>query len=64
MLLRFDQKFPKGPQEDKGEETFRKNQAVIHNCEEATSLKDLRNIRKIIGFRSYYRIKLGQSCWY
>lgn len=60
MLLKFDRSFQKALEKIKDEKLFEKIRLIIENCEEATSLKDVKNLRKIIGFRNYYRIKLGQ----
>lgn len=60
MLLKFDRNFEKDLKKIKEKKLLDKIKQVIHNCEDATSIKDVRNISKIIGFRNYYRIKLGQ----
>mgnify|MGYP006190047199 CR=1 FL=1 len=60
MLLKFDQNFLKALSKIKDDKLYKRIQGVIENCEEATSLKDINNVKKIIGFRNFYRIKLGQ----
>lgn len=60
MLLKFDHNFQKDLEKIKDEKLFEKIKVIIENCEEATSLKDVRNVRKIVGFRNYFRIRLGQ----
>lgn len=60
MLLKFDHNFQKALEKIRDDKLFERIRQVINDCEEATSLKDVRNVKKIIGFRNYYRIKLGQ----
>ena len=59
MNLTFDKSFSKKIDKLKNKELASKLIKVISDCEKANSISDIRNIKKLIGFKNYYRIKIN-----
>lgn len=60
MELEFDRSFEKALEKIRNKKLFESLEILIHQCEEASALKNLNNIRKIVGYSNYYRIKIGE----
>lgn len=59
MNLSFEKSFLKSLDKISDEAVKNKIVAVIINVEEAKSLHEINQLRKLKGFKNYYRIKLG-----
>ncbi|MGI0106790.1 type II toxin-antitoxin system RelE family toxin [Salinimicrobium sp. WS361] len=59
MELEFDRSFEKALEKIRDKKLFETIEFLIQQFEEATALKDLKNIRKIVGYSNYYRVKIG-----
>ncbi|MBW6499177.1 MAG: type II toxin-antitoxin system mRNA interferase toxin, RelE/StbE family [Bacteroidales bacterium] len=59
MTVEFDKSFLKSLEKIKDQQLFAKIRKVIEEAEKATELKNLKQVKKLTGFKSYYRIRLG-----
>jgi mRNA interferase RelE/StbE len=59
MTEEFDKSFYKSVRKLKSSELLENLRDVLKNVEEATSLKEIRGIKKLIGYKVYYRIRVG-----
>ena len=59
MEVRFDKSFLKSLEKYNDFNLLNKVYKAISNCESAESLKEIHNLKKLSGFRNYYRIKIG-----
>jgi mRNA interferase RelE/StbE len=59
MELEFDRSFEKALDKIKDKKLFEAIEFLILEYAEATTLKDLKNVRKIVGYSNYYRVKIG-----
>ena len=59
MLVSFDKSFSKSLDKIKNKSVLSKIEKIIIDCENATSIKQITNIKKMKGFKSFYRIKAG-----
>ena len=59
MIVRFDKSFIKALDKIKDKTVLKRIESVIQKAEEAEDLEQLSNIKKLIGFTVYYRIKIG-----
>jgi len=59
MDVRFDKSFLKSLEKYNDINLLNKVDKAISNCESAESLKDIPNLKKLSGFKNYYRIKIG-----
>ena len=59
MIVEFDKSFSKSIDKIDNKEILRKIEAIILKLEKASSLKYIDNIKKLTGFKKYYRIRLG-----
>jgi mRNA interferase RelE/StbE len=60
MIIEFDKSFEKSLDKIKNKSLFPRIEKIIIEFEKAKSLTDLPNIKKLIGFRNYYRIRIGE----
>jgi mRNA interferase RelE/StbE len=60
MELEFDRSFEKALEKIKDKKLFDSIKNLLNQCEEASALKNLKNVRKIVGYSNYYRIKVGE----
>lgn len=61
MILEFDRSFSKSLNRIKERNILSKIEKVILSIEQASSIEQLKNNKKLIGFQSYYRIKIGDD---
>jgi mRNA interferase RelE/StbE len=59
MILEFDKSFDKSLDKLKDKSLFPKIEKVISILEKASSLNDLASIKKLSGYKVYYRYRLG-----
>lgn len=59
MKIIFDKSFLKSIRKIKDAELKRRLEVVISEVEEAKGLKEIPNIKKMQGFDSFYRIRIG-----
>lgn len=59
MKIIFDKSFLKSIRKIKDAELKRRLEVVISEVEEAKGLKEIPNIKKMQGFESFYRIRIG-----
>ena len=59
MKLEFDRSFSKSLNRVMDSNILKKIENIMTEIESAKSLKDIRNLKKLVGFQNYYRIKLG-----
>lgn len=59
MIVRFDKSFIKALDKIKDKTILKRIESVIQKAEEAETLEQISNIKKLIGFTVYYRIKIS-----
>jgi mRNA interferase RelE/StbE len=59
MNVEFDKSFLKSLGKTKDRNILKKIESAIINCESANSLNEIKNLKKLSGFKNYYRIKIG-----
>jgi mRNA interferase RelE/StbE len=59
MNIKFESKFEKDLKEIKDRNILAKLKQIILNCKQADSLAQITNIKKLQGYDSFYRIRLG-----
>lgn len=60
MQVIFDRSFSKALGKIKDNKILERIEATILNCEEASNLNYIKNLKKLSGFRTFYRIKVGE----
>ena len=59
MVVEFDKSFEKSLLKLKDKSLYSKIEKVISILEKSNSLNDVSNIKKLSGFKTYYRCRLG-----
>jgi mRNA interferase RelE/StbE len=59
MIVEFDKSFSKSLDKIKDPATLQRTEKVILKLEKAYSIKDVKNLKKLSGFKNYYRIRVG-----
>lgn len=59
MIVEFDKSFNKSLDKIREASVFQKLETSIRQLEKATNLNEVNNVRKLSGFKNYYRIKIG-----
>lgn len=59
MIVQFDKSFEKSIDKIKDKSIFPKIEKLIDELEKLNSLKEVPNLRKLSGFKTYYRIRIG-----
>jgi mRNA interferase RelE/StbE len=59
MIVRFDKSFLKALDKIKDKTILKRIESVIQKAEEAETLEQISNTKKLIGFTVYYRIKIS-----
>jgi mRNA interferase RelE/StbE len=59
MIVEFDKSFEKSLDKLSDKSLFPKIEKIISTLETIDSLNDLKNIKKLVGFKVYYRYRLG-----
>jgi len=60
MIIEFDKSFEKSLEKIKNKTLFQKIEKLIIEFENAKSLTDLTNIKKLTGYKYYYRVRIGE----
>lgn len=60
MIIEFDKSFEKTLDKIKDKSLFSRINKIIINFEKANSLSELINVKKLSGFKNYYRIRIGE----
>ncbi|HRH34102.1 MAG TPA: type II toxin-antitoxin system RelE/ParE family toxin [Catalimonadaceae bacterium] len=59
MIVTFDSSFLKSLKKLRDKGQFLKVEQIILECEKVESLEKIRNCKKLVGFESFYRIRIG-----
>lgn len=59
MNVEFDKSFEKWLAKIEDSGTLKKIEQIILQAEDAKSIAEIKNVRKLTGFKKYYRIKFG-----
>ena len=59
MIVDFDRSFYKSIEKIKSKAVLQKAETIILEIEKARSINELKNVKKLVGFKSYYRIRLS-----
>ena len=60
MIIEFDKSFEKSLEKIKNKSLFPRIWKIILEFEKSKSLIDLPNIKKLTGFKNYYRLRIGE----
>tara|TARA_R110002012_G_scaffold185029_3_gene351585 strand:+ start:4553 stop:4744 length:192 start_codon:yes stop_codon:yes gene_type:complete len=60
VTIEFDKSFAKSLDKIKNKSLYAKIEKLILELEKSDSIQDLANIKKLTGFKSYYRIRIGE----
>lgn len=60
MKVEFDKSFEKSLNKIRNKSLYPRIIKIILECEKANSITDLENVKKLTGFRNYYRIRIGE----
>ena len=60
MIIEFDKSFEKSLDKIKNKSLFIRIEKTILEFEKSKSLTDLTNIKKLTGFKNYYRLRIGE----
>jgi mRNA interferase RelE/StbE len=59
MNIEFDKSFEKSLEKTRNKSLLRKIEMISIDFEKAETLADLSNIKKLSGYKFYYRVKIG-----
>ena len=59
MNVTFDKSFSKALDKINNKQLLQKIEKVIVQCENASIISEITNLKKLVGFKSYYRIKIS-----
>ena len=59
MIVEFDKSFDKSLDKIKDVSLFPRIEKIILTIEKAQSISEIQNVRKLVGFKAYYRIRIG-----
>jgi mRNA interferase RelE/StbE len=59
MKIKFESKFSKDLRKIKDQKILSQIKVVINECKLAQTLDDIKNLKKLKGYQSFYRIKIG-----
>ncbi len=59
MKVEFDKSFDKSLEKIRDKSLFPKIERIINSLEKAKSIADIPNLKKLSGFKDYYRIRIG-----
>ncbi len=60
MIIEFDKSFAKSLDKVKNKSLYPKIEKLILDLEKSESIQDFPNIKKLTGFKSYYRVRIGE----
>ena len=59
MIIEFDKSFSRSLDKLKDSNIKKRIEQIILDFDRANSIIDIKNIKKLVGFKSYYRIRIG-----
>ncbi len=59
MIIEFDKSFEKSLTKVKDNTLFIKIESLIETIEKAEKISEIKNVKKLTGFKNYYRIRIG-----
>jgi len=59
MIIEFDKSFEKSLTKVKDNTLFIKIESLIEKIEKAEKMSEIKNVKKLTGFKNYYRIRIG-----
>ena len=59
MIVEFDKSFFKSLSKIKNNSLLNKIKEVVIEIEESKNLKTIRNVKKLYGYKNYYRVRIG-----
>lgn len=59
MIVEFDKSFERSLDQVRNKNLFQRIEKMIPEFEKAQSLIELPNIKKLTGFKNYYRVRIG-----
>ena len=59
MKIKFESKFSKDLKKIKDQKLLSQIKIVINECKLAQTLDDIKNLKKLKGYQTFYRIKIG-----
>lgn len=59
MIIEFDKSFEKSLIKVKEKTLFDKIELLIETIEKAEKISEIKNVKKLTGFKNYYRIRIG-----
>lgn len=59
MIVEFDKSFEKSIDKVKDKSILPNIETIIADLENAKSFQEIKNLKKLSGFKTYYRIRLG-----
>jgi len=59
MLIEFDKSFVKSLDKIRNPLINRRLEHIIAEFDKAIEIQELKNVKKLVGFQNYYRIKIG-----
>jgi mRNA interferase RelE/StbE len=59
MKIKFESKFSKDLRKIKAQKLLSQIKIVINECKLAQTLDDIKNLKKLKGYQTFYRIKIG-----
>lgn len=59
MIIEFDKSFEKSLIKVKEKTLFDKFELLIETIEKAEKISEIKNVKKLTGFKNYYRIRIG-----
>jgi|WetSurMetagenome_2_1015567.scaffolds.fasta_scaffold395207_3 mRNA interferase RelE/StbE len=60
MIIEFDKSFDRSLDRIKNKTIFSRIEKIIVEFEKSKTLTDLPNIKKLTGFKNYYRLRIGE----
>jgi len=60
MIIEFDKSFDKSLDKIKNKNLFPRVEKLIIEMEKSNSLVDFQNIKKLTGFKIYFRVRIGE----
>lgn len=59
MIIEFDKSFYKSLDKIRVSFVNKRIEQIIFDIDKAVSISDIKNIKKLVGFQSYFRIRIG-----
>jgi mRNA interferase RelE/StbE len=60
MKVEFDKSFEKSLEKVKNKSIYPDIEKIIFQCENSKSLSEIHSVKKLSGFKNYYRIRMGE----